>query len=251
MAHKRMFSKDITTSDSFRDMPESTQNLYFHLGMEADDDGFLGNYKTLMRGIGSAEDNLKILIAKRFVIIFPSKIIVVKHWLMNNTIRKDRYSETKYLDEKQALIVKGNGSYTERLVSGKPNGNQVATQKRIEEDRIEEDRIEESEHSSQKVKSGKHSSLGADVIKAFETVDAKNKTYYGNKTQRASADFLVSEYGFKKVGEVIGILSKTNKIPFFPKINSPYDLKEKWQKLSDAIDTEKARIKANKPDVII
>jgi len=108
-----------------------------------------------------------------------------------------------------------------------------------------------SEQSSQKVKSGKYDSLGADVIKAFEAVDAKNKTYYGNKTQRASADFLISEYGFKKVGEIIGILSKTNKIPFFPKINSPYDLKEKWQKLSDAIDTEKAKVKAKKSNVII
>src|SRR3990167_8929906 len=137
MAHKRMFSKDITGSDAFRDMPSSSQALYFHLGMEADDDGFLDSYKGLMRSIGGSEDDLKILIAKRFLIIFPTKIVVVKHWLINNTIRKDRYTETKHLDEKRALLVKENGSYTELS----KDGNQSATsrQPRIEENRIEKD----------------------------------------------------------------------------------------------------------------
>lgn len=132
-----MFSKDITTSDAFREMPTSSQALYFHLGMEADDDGFLDNYKGLMRAINASEDDLKLLIAKRFLILFPSKIIVVKHWLINNTVRKDRYSETKHLEEKRALLVKENGSYTDDF-SGLPNGNQMATQYRIGEDRKEE-----------------------------------------------------------------------------------------------------------------
>lgn len=131
MAHKRMFSKDITGSDAFREMPQSSQALYFHLGMEADDDGFLDNYKGLIRGINASEDDLKILLTKRFLILFPSKVIVVKHWLINNTVRADRYKETKHLDEKRALIIKENGSYTEL---GIPNGNQMATQKRIGED---------------------------------------------------------------------------------------------------------------------
>src|SRR3990167_8660259 len=141
MAHKRMFSKDITGSDAFREMPPSSQALYFHLGMEADDDGFLDNYKGLMRAMSASDDDLKILLTKRFLILFPSKVVVVKHWLLNNTIRKDRYNETKHLDEKRALIVKENGSYSE-LPSGKPSGNQLATQKRIEEDRIEEKRTD-------------------------------------------------------------------------------------------------------------
>lgn len=130
-----MFSKDITTSDAFREMPTSAQALYFHLGMEADDDGFLDNYKGLMRAVNASEDDLRILIGKRFLILFPSKIIVVKHWLINNTVRADRYKETKYLDEKRALLVKENGAYTE-LSAGIPNGNQLATQYRIGEDRI-------------------------------------------------------------------------------------------------------------------
>lgn len=146
MAHKRMFSKDITGSDAFREMPPSSQALYFHLGMEADDDGFLDNYRGIMRAVSASEDDLKILLTKRFLIIFPTKIVVVKHWLINNTIRKDRYHETKHLDEKKALIVKENGSYTEHLDVGKPNDNQMATQKRIEKDSIEEKR-EENPHS--------------------------------------------------------------------------------------------------------
>lgn len=137
-----MFSKDITGSDAFREMPPSSQALYFHLGMEADDDGFLGNYKGTMRSINASEDDLRILLAKRFLILFPSKVIVVKHWLLNNTVRKDRYTETKHTEEKRLLIVKENGAYTEAnrtATIGIPNGNQMATQYRIEEDRIEEE----------------------------------------------------------------------------------------------------------------
>lgn len=130
-----MFSKDITGSDAFREMPTSSQALYFHLGMDADDDGFLDNYRGLMRGINASDDDLKILIGKRFLILFPSKVIVVKHWLINNTVRNDRYHETKHLDEKKALLVKENGSYTEL---GIPTGNQLATEKRIGKDRREE-----------------------------------------------------------------------------------------------------------------
>lgn len=135
-----MFSKDITTSDAFREMPSSAQALYFHLGMEADDDGFLDSYKGLMRAINASEDDFKILVGKRFLILFPSKIVVVKHWLINNTIRSDRYKETKHLGEKRALIVKENGSYTEKDKTGIPLGNQMETQYRIGKDRIVEKR---------------------------------------------------------------------------------------------------------------
>lgn len=138
MAHKRMFSKDITGSDAFREMPPSSQALYFHLGMEADDDGFLDSYKNLMRGVNATNDDLGLLVAKRFLIVFPSKVIVVKHWKIHNTVRKDRYHPTKHSEEKQLLVVKENGSYTELngdAPVGLPNGNQMATEYRIEENR--------------------------------------------------------------------------------------------------------------------
>ena len=112
MAHKRMFSKDITESDAFADMPLTTQALYFHLGMNADDDGFINNAKRIQRGIGASADDLNLLIAKKFLIKFDSGVVVIKHWRVNNTIRNDRKNDTKYSDEMNLLTVKENGAYT-------------------------------------------------------------------------------------------------------------------------------------------
>lgn len=123
MAQRRMFSKTITNSDKFLEMPDSTQNLYFHLNMEADDDGFIDNWKSIMRMTGKKEDDLKLLIAKSFIIPFENGIIVIKHWRINNYLRKDRYSETKYIDEKNNLSIKENGEYIlENSEVGIPSG---------------------------------------------------------------------------------------------------------------------------------
>ncbi|MGH7239724.1 MAG: hypothetical protein ACREHG_06615 [Candidatus Saccharimonadales bacterium] len=113
MARKRMFSPDITCSDAFVDMPLSAQALYFHICMRADDDGFVGSAKQIMRVVGSNEDDLKILIAKRFVLIFESGAVVVKHWLIHNLIRSDLYKETMYISEKKTLGLSDIGAYTE------------------------------------------------------------------------------------------------------------------------------------------
>lgn len=112
MANRRMFSKDITNSDAFTDMPLSSQALYFHLNMNADDDGFVNNPKMICKMIGANNDDLTLLKAKNFIIDFESGIVVIKHWKMNNYIPKDRYKETNYLEEKQRLYLKENGSYT-------------------------------------------------------------------------------------------------------------------------------------------
>jgi DnaD/phage-associated family protein len=111
MAERRMFAKIITESDAFLDMPLSTQSLYFHFGMSADDDGFINNPKKIQRMIGAADDDFKLLIAKRFVIPFASGVIVVKHWKINNYIQKDRYKETTYQEEKKLLTIKENNAY--------------------------------------------------------------------------------------------------------------------------------------------
>ena len=108
-----MFSKDIVGSDAFLDMPATSQLLYFHLGMEADDDGFVSSPSRISRTIGANDDDIKVLLGKRFIIAFPSGIIVIKHWKINNSIQVDRYHETQYLEEKKALITKENKSYTE------------------------------------------------------------------------------------------------------------------------------------------
>lgn len=126
-----MFSKKITESDAFMSMPDSTQNLYFHLSMNADDDGFVDKPKAIMRMIGAKEDDIKVLITKAFLIPFESGIVVIKHWRINNILKNDRYKETTYTTEKALLDIKSNGAYT--VNSGaivnqlEPSWNQVGT----------------------------------------------------------------------------------------------------------------------------
>lgn len=102
----------IVDSDAFLEMPLSSQCLYFHLNMRADDDGFVGNPKKIMRMINATEDDMKILLAKRFLIMFEDSVVVIKHWWIHNTLSKDRYSETTYIDDKSQLYVKENKAYT-------------------------------------------------------------------------------------------------------------------------------------------
>lgn len=132
MAERRMFAKTIIDSDAFLDMPMSTQALYFHLSMRADDDGFINNPKKIQRMIGATEDDLKLLIAKNFIIVFESGVIVIKHWKIHNYIRNDRYKPTVYQEEKDQLELKDNGAYT----LGIPNGYQMETQVRLGKDRL-------------------------------------------------------------------------------------------------------------------
>ena len=132
MAERRMFTKKITNSDAFIDMPLSTQALYFHLNMEADDDGFNSSPKKIQRMIGASDDDLKLLFAKNFIIPFESGIVVIKHWKLHNYIRNDRYKETVYQEEKALLELKDNNVYT----LGIPNGYQMDTQVRLGKDSI-------------------------------------------------------------------------------------------------------------------
>ena len=112
MAERRMFAKTIIDSDAFLDMPLSSQALYFHLSMRADDDGFINNAKKIQRMLGCADDDLKILLAKNFIIPFETGVCVIKHWKIHNLIQKDRYKPTVYLEHKQQLSLKNNNVYT-------------------------------------------------------------------------------------------------------------------------------------------
>ncbi len=127
MARKRMFDLEIVDTDLFLEMPQSTQNLYFHLGMRADDDGFVSNPKKIVKTIGANDDDLKILFSKQFIIPFESGVIVIRHWKLNNYLRKDRYIETIYKEEKKQLIEDENGVYYLNCSIGIPNGNQRYT----------------------------------------------------------------------------------------------------------------------------
>lgn len=143
MAERRMFAKSIVMSDVFLDMPLSARCLYFTLGMMADDDGFVGNPKSVTRACGASQEDFDILKEKRYILGFDSGVIVIKHWCMNNYIKKDRYKQTTYLEEMETLEVDNKGAYTEKS-SGKgvmspkclQNVSKVDTQVRLGKDRL-------------------------------------------------------------------------------------------------------------------
>ena len=118
MAERRMFAKTIIDSDAFLEMPVTSQLLYFHLSMRADDDGFVNKPKSLMRMVGCHDDDLKLLFVKKFLIPFESGVVVIKHWKIHNYIRKDTYTETKYKEEKATLELDENSAY--RLTEESP-----------------------------------------------------------------------------------------------------------------------------------
>ena len=146
VAERRMFAKTIIDSDAFLDMPVSSQLLYFHLSMRADDDGFINNPKAIMRNARCNDDDMKLLIAKKFIIPFDSGIVVIKHWKIHNYIAKDRYKETKYKEEKATLMLDENNSYTACIQSVDALETQVRLGKvSIDKDSIEEDIVSESD----------------------------------------------------------------------------------------------------------
>ena len=152
MAERRMFTDKITESDVFLDMPLSTQALYFHFCMNADDDGFVKNPKRIQRMLGASDDDCRLLILRRFVLPFESGVIVIKHWRMHNLLRKDRYKPTEYIEEKSMLKIKENGAYTFDDNQGtplvatiwQPDDNQMAPQDSIGKDSIDKDIVKEN-----------------------------------------------------------------------------------------------------------
>ena len=156
MAERRMFAKTIIDSDAFLDMSVTARLLYYDLSMRADDDGFVNSPKKIMRMIGASEDDLRMLAARKFIIPFENGVVVIKHWRIHNYIRKDRYSETTYSEQKELLELDENGSY--RLIDGnsstdgkpmvnqwstdgQPMVNQWLTQDRLGKDRLGKDRL--------------------------------------------------------------------------------------------------------------
>lgn len=176
MAEKRMFTMKVIDSDAFLDMPLSAQALYFHLNMRADDDGFVNNPKRILRTVGAAEDDMRLLIIKRFVIGFERGVIVIKHWRMHNTLKKDRYNSTQYQEELQMLSIKPNKSYTEKPIDNQlptgcqptgtkmepdwnQNGTKMETQYSIGEVSIDKVSIEKEERKPARHKYGQYSNV--------------------------------------------------------------------------------------------
>ena len=179
-----MFTEKILESDAFTDMPLSAQALYVHLNMEADDDGFVNNPKKIARSLGASEDDLKLLVIKRFLLPFDSGIVAIKHWRMHNLLRKDRYTETQYQEEKNMLVLKENGAYTElgnqMATKWQPNGNQMATQVSI----------------------GKYSKGEYRVVEGSENGNQENDNNGNEKTE--NVDNSVDNSTFEFVGGQLG-----------------------------------------------
>ena len=157
MAERRMFSKSIVLSDAFLSLPASARCLYFSLGMLADDDGFVGNIKSIQKMIRARSGDLSALINARFIIYFQSGVVLIKHWRINNLIKSDRYKPTNYQKELSKIMAENNGAYTERNQNGtsletvwnqsgtkvEPVWNPRLGKDRLGKDRLGKDRLEE------------------------------------------------------------------------------------------------------------
>ena len=147
IAERRMFAKSIIDSDAFLDMSVTARLLYYDLSMRADDDGFVNSPKKIMRMVGASEDDLRMLAARKFIIPFENGVVVIKHWRIHNYIRKDRYNETHYSEQKEMLELDENGSYRlvdQRSTDGLPMVDQRLTQVRLGKDRLVKDNIKKS-----------------------------------------------------------------------------------------------------------
>ena len=140
MAERRMFSKAVVHSGAFLELPASAQLLYFHLGMQADDDGFISNPKPIVRMVRGTSKSFRCLVEQGFLIEFPNGVCVLRHWLLNNQIRSDRYKPTVYQEEKEALHLEENKTYA----LGGQNGNQRETQYRLDKTRQEKTSLDKA-----------------------------------------------------------------------------------------------------------
>lgn len=147
MANRRMFSLDVINTDNFLDMPVSAQCLYFHLGMRADDDGFVSAPKQIIRMVVCSQDDIKILISKGFVIPFESGVVVIRHWKQHNYIQSDRYRKTKYVEEYARLELKENVYILDTEIN--QDGHEMLPQVRVRDrvrDRVRKDIESTADH---------------------------------------------------------------------------------------------------------
>ncbi len=199
MADKRMFSKSIVLSDEFLDMPATTRCLYFTLSMLADDDGFVNNPKSIMRQSMATEDDMKILFSKYFLIPFDSGIVAIRHWRINNYLRKDRYIPTKYVNEKSHILIGEDGSYQKiedaekKPLIDEKNAEVVSVENKVE--------IKETD-SDKKLKE-----------KESKEVEKKNKKPLVERVPQNDIEIVEKEYlmNYKKLHEA-GILRSKSPI---------------------------------------
>ncbi|WP_347106940.1 conserved phage C-terminal domain-containing protein [Lactobacillus paragasseri] len=224
---RRMISSKVVDTDNFLDMPATSQSLYFHLLMHADDDGFLGNPKTITRSIGAHQDDLKLLIEKGYLFVFEDGAIAIKDWFIHNYIPKDRYHETVYKEDKKKLEVTETQQY--RLVTRKPivqdteskqdvssldttcirDDNKVYTEVKLSKDKLSKDnnidKLSSSEPNSDPELEEKQKSQKIPYEKIIDYLNRKTNSHY-RPTSKATRRLIKARYNegftdidFKKV----------------------------------------------------
>lgn len=224
---RRMISSKVVDTDNFLDMPATSQSLYFHLLMHADDDGFLGNPKTITRSIGAHQDDLKLLIEKGYLFVFEDGAIAIKDWFIHNYIPKDRYHETVYKEDKKKLEVTETQQY--RLVTRKTivqdteskqdvssldttcirDDNKVYTEVKLSKDKLSKDnnidKLSSSEPNSDPELEEKQKSQKIPYEKIIDYLNRKTNSHY-RPTSKATRRLIKARYNegftdidFKKV----------------------------------------------------
>lgn len=225
MAERRMFSKTIIDSDMFLDMPTSSRLLYFDLSMRADDDGFVNSPKKIIRMTGASQDDLKLLIAKNFIIPFESGVVVIKHWKIHNYIRNDRYKPTICQEEMAMLEETASKEYV--LDSGIPMVDQTETQYRLGKDRLGKDRLDQD-------------SLGKDSIGKTKEVKHKYGEYSHVLLTDTDRDKLFEQYGEEMALKAITFLDEYIERKGY-KANNHYLTIRKW--VVNAVKEEEMKIR--------
>nr|UWD73336.1 MAG: replisome organizer [Bacteriophage sp.] len=176
VANRRMFSRDVVMTDDFLDLPPTTKALYFFLNLEADDDGFVGNPKTIMRLVGTTKEDMKLLIEGNYVLLFNSGVVVITDWTEHNSIRKDRKKPTRFAEEMQQIALVEGNKY-QWLSDVQPTDNQLTTKCQtngcIGEDRIGEDRRGEVREEKQPTPATPFNQDFANLYKSFEQETGK------------------------------------------------------------------------------
>ena len=228
MALRRMFSIEIVGSDQFLDMPTETRELYFHLGMYADDDGFLSP-KKIIRMIGASDDNLKLLIAKGFVIPFESGVVVITHWQESNYIQKDRYKPTIHQLEYSKL-------------SCIQNVYKLDTQGRVGKGRVGEVRKgKERIETGQAIVAKPPDEVN--ILLDFFKNTVNEHISFGNKTERKACADLLKTYGLEKTQAALLFIEEKRKTDrYLPVITTPYELWTKWAKIKQHLTTKTTKI---------
>lgn len=220
-----MFSQKIVSSDAFLDMPTSSRELYFQLGMYSDDDGFI-NPKKIVRMVGASDDDLKVLIGKRFVIPFESGVVVIKHWKINNLIRKDFYQKTTYSEEKKQLTLKENNAYTER----KQIVNNPLPQVRLGKDSTGKESLGKTVTNV----TGETPSFGKpEINQLWEYGQTLGFSTVKQKLNRYAINRLLKNKTVEQLKKAAEISQRIRTESYAPQINSWLDLEEKYLKLRD------------------